>query len=240
MPSGAPLDWRLGGPTVSRWNGGLLGRSLMVLGVGIVLGALVQLVWRSPWAPASAAVIVLIAMLVPVISALRISRPAGLLRFRALDLLFGVALGAMLRLLQGYLEIASGASGALPSYSPGEAPIPSLWALTDVVLPGVVAPVVEEFFFRAVLLVATYSLLRRTVGTVAAGAAAVLCSAGVFVLVDVIGQPLRIDSIVAAAALGLVCGLLVVLTGRVWGAVLVHLVFSASFVALALVGTVLG
>ncbi|MDF2492885.1 MAG: hypothetical protein K0Q58_1463, partial [Microbacterium sp.] len=44
----------------------------------------------------------------------------------------------------------------------------------------------------------------------------------------------------AIALVGLVASALVLVTGRLWGAVITHVVFNASYVALALVGTVAG
>jgi len=38
---------------------------------------------------------------------------------------------------------------------------------------------------------------------------------------------------------GAVCSLTVLLTGRIWGAVLIHIVYNASFLALVIVGTAL-
>jgi membrane protease YdiL (CAAX protease family) len=46
--------------------------------------------------------------------------------------------------------------------------------------------------------------------------------------------------VISLALLGVVGGLLVVLTGRIWPAVLVHIVYNGSYVVLALAGTFLG
>lgn len=236
-PPGARADWRLGGPTVSRWDTGIVARALIWLGVALALGALVKALWLWPFATASAAAIVLIGMLIPVVVALRAPRPAGLLRVRALDLLYGVALGLMLRLVQGWLEVAAGGSGALPSLPRSQLRL--TWQL-DVVLTGVAAPAVAEFFFRGVLLVALYSLLRRRIGATPAGTVAVVATTALFVLVNAFGDPARLDALVTAGLLGLICGTLVMATGRIWGAVLVHVVYGASFVALATAGMLLG
>ncbi|MGO3233789.1 MAG: CPBP family glutamic-type intramembrane protease, partial [Microbacterium sp.] len=49
----------------------------------------------------------------------------------------------------------------------------------------------------------------------------------------------RWDETVSLTLVGLTCGLLVLLTGRIWGAVLTHMVFNGAWVMLALVGTLL-
>lgn len=68
----------------------------------------------------------------------------------------------------------------------------------------------------------------------AAGVAAVLVSTGLFVLVHVLVASITADQFLATTLLGLTCGTLVVQTGRIWGAVMVHIVYNATFLALAL------
>ena len=48
------------------------------------------------------------------------------------------------------------------------------------------------------------------------------------------------DAAVALTLLGIATGALVVLTGRIWPAVLVHIVFNLSGVGLIVAGTLLG
>lgn len=235
----ARTDWRLGGRTVFRWREGLLAIALVSLGLGVLAGVAIDLVWTSPWAPVLGTVLVWLGMLVPIVVAVRRSRPIGLLRFRALDVLYGVVLGGMLRLVQGSVALAGG-DASLPSYPLVDGALDRGWIITDGVGAAVVGPTIEEFFFRGVLLVALYTVLRRPLGAVASGVTAALVTSGVFVLVHALSAPTSVDGVVGLALLGLVCGILVLLTGRIWGAVLVHVVYNASFVALALVGTFLG
>lgn len=227
-------DWRLGGRTVLRWREALLAVALVSLGAAVLLGSLVATVWDSPWAAASATVIMWIGMLVPIVWGFTRSRPIGLLRLRAIDLLYGLVLGALLRTTQGWIEGLGGSPATLPSLLQVE----GSWALStvalDVVAPVVVAPLVEEFFFRAVVLVALYTVLRRPFGKLTAGLAAALASTALFVLVHGISGDGDASGIVALSLLGVVCALLVLLTGRIWGAVFVHFVYNASYVALAL------
>ncbi len=230
-------DWRLGGRTVARWRERLLGVALVSYGIAIVAAALLGAVWESPWAAAVAVIVVWAGMLVPVGWAFRRSRPAGLLRFRWLDLLYATVLGMLLRVVQGWVQQGSGGSRALPSYPLVDDRLPLQWWITDGLGAIVVAPVVEEFFFRAVLLVATYTLLRRRIGRFAAAVVALLATTAVFVLAHTLTSPQAVDGVVAVSALGITCGLLVLLTGRIWGAVLTHAVFNATWVALALAGT---
>ncbi|WP_342001696.1 CPBP family intramembrane metalloprotease [Microbacterium sp. LWH7-1.2] len=235
----ARTDWRLGGRTVYRWREGLLAVALISLGAGVLLGAAVAAVWDSPWAAASATVIVWIGMLLPIVWAFTRSRPIGLLRIRALDVLYGLVLGALLRTTQGWLEGLDGTPAALPTLTQVDGAVPLSTVVFDVVAPVVVAPVVEEFFFRGVLLVALYTVLRRPFGKFAAGLAAALASTALFVLMHGISSAGDVSGVVSLSLLGMVCALLVLLTGRLWGAVLVHAVYNASYVAVMAFATAL-
>ncbi|WP_314505840.1 type II CAAX endopeptidase family protein [uncultured Microbacterium sp.] len=232
-------DWRLGGRTVHPWRAGVLAVALIGVGLGVVLGTLVTVVLPSAGGLAATAVLWL-GMLVPIVWAFTRSRPAGLLRLRFLDLLWGVGLGLILRMVQGWLAVATGGSGALPSYPSIGGSLPSGFVFSDVLAPVVIAPVLEEFFFRGVVLVSLYRLLRRPVGAVMAGAVSVVVSAGLFVMLHSLDGALSVDEVISLALLGVVCGALVMLTGRIWPAVLTHVVYNGSFVVLAVAGTLLG
>jgi len=234
-----PADWRFSDRSAEGWNEWLLAGALISLGLAILGGAVITTFWQSPWAAASATLLLWVGMIVPIVVALVRSRPAGLLRFRALDALYGVVLGALLRITQGWLELAAGGSGALPSAPRVDGAIPTSWWVMDAAAAVTVAPVVEELFFRGVLLVGLFTVLRRPFGVAAAGIVALLVATGVFVIVHGLAVPLAIDHALSLTLLGLVCGLLVLLTGRIWGAVLVHAVFNGTYVVLALAGTVL-
>jgi membrane protease YdiL (CAAX protease family) len=231
-------DWRLGGRTVRRWREWVLAAALAGLGVGVLAATAASFLWPTAWGSAAAMALLWLGMLAPVVFALSRSRPVGLLRLRAVDLLFGVALGLILRLVQGWLAAATG-DEAFPQLERLGGQLPTGWAFTDVVAPVVVAPVVEEFFFRAVVLVALYTVLRRPCGKAVAGIAAVLFSSGLFVVVHGLLGELAVDQVVPIGLLGLVCGALVMLTGRIWAAVLTHAVFNAAWVVLVLAGTAL-
>nr|WP_243847470.1 CPBP family glutamic-type intramembrane protease [Microbacterium ulmi] len=215
----------------------MLALALFSVGAGMLAGILIATLWPSPWAQAAATALLWVGMLVPVVRGLSLSRPAGLLRIRPLDVLFGVALGGMLRLVQGWIESAAGGSGALPSYPLIDGGLDSAWWLTAAVAPVVVAPVVEELFFRGVVLVSVFTALRRPLGSAGAGLAAVLASTVLFVVVHASDGTASVDQVVSAGLVGLVSALLVTLTGRLGGAVLVHVVYNASFLALAVAGT---
>lgn len=239
QPERAPrTDWRLGGRTVHRWRESLLAIALLSLCAGLLAGTLVDMLWDAPWAAASATALVWIGMLVPVVRAFSRSRPIGLLRFRALDLLYGVVLGLMLRIVQGWLEVGLGGSGALPSTTLVDGRIPATWWLTDGVAPIAIAAPLEELFFRAVVLVVLYTMMRRPFGKTAAAVVAILASTALFVMLHALTGVVATDAAASLLLLGLVCATLVVLTGRIWGAIVVHVVYNATYAALTVAGSV--
>ncbi|MEJ1156009.1 type II CAAX endopeptidase family protein [Microbacterium marmarense] len=233
----ARTDWREGGRSVRRWRETTLAVAFLSLGFFALGAAAIDTLVDARWAPLASGVLLWIGMAVPIVWAFSRSRPAGLLRFRAVDLLYAVVLGVALRVVAGWIEVGLGGSGAFPRYTTLDGSLGSQWLVTDLLGPVLVAPLLEEFFFRAVLLVSVYTVLRRPVGRVAAGVTAVIVSSAVFMLVHAFTAQLGTSLILSIELVGLVCSLLVMLTGRIWGAVLVHLVFNASFVVLALVGT---
>ena len=236
----ARTDWRLGGRTVLRWREGLLAISLLSLGAAVLLASLITTLWESPWAAASATAVIWIGMLLPVVWGFTRSRPVGLLRLRPLDVLYGVVLGALLRIMQGWVDGLDGTPAVFPTLLSVDGALPAATVATDVIAPIVVAPAVEEFYFRAIIIVALYTVLRRPFGKLTAGVVTALASTALFVVVHGIGGVADISGVVALSLVGLTCALLVLLTGRIWGAVFVHVVYNTTYVVLALIGTMLG
>jgi len=174
---------------------------------------------------------------VAVIYALSRARPAGLLRLRAIDLLWGIGVGLGLRALQGWLAGVN--LSAFPTIATLDGSSGIAWMFTVAVPAVFVAPVLEEFFFRAVVLVGVYQLFRRAVGIGAAATTAVLTSAGAFVLLHAVGGVLALQDGIQLFVVGCACAVLVIVTGRIWGAVLAHVVYNATYIALLVVGSAL-
>ena len=227
-------DWRLGGRTVLHWRESLLAIALVGVGAGI-LGAAGA---RAAGLGETIATLALwVGMGVPVVVALSRSRPIGLLRFRPVDLVFGLGLGLAVRLGQGW---AGGTDAVFPRLATVDGAPASGWWFSDLLAPVLVAPLVETFFFAGVVLVALYTVLRRHVGALVAGAVSALVTTALFVFLHAAIGATTVADVVALSSLGLVMTLLVLLTGRIWGAVLAHVVFNASGAALLLIGTFLG
>ncbi|WOQ69205.1 type II CAAX endopeptidase family protein [Microbacterium limosum] len=232
--------WFEGGSSVQRWGYDLLGWAMISFAIGTLASAAIHAAAPTPAGRTLAAVAVWAGMLAPIVLALRRSRPRGLLRLRGVDILYGVVLGVSLRVCQGWLDqAAAGGVTPFPAYPTIDGALPASWWFGDLLAPVVISPVLEEFFFRAVLLIAIYSVARRALGGAVAGFVAVITTTGLFVVAHTLSGALAWDDAAAYTLVGLTCGLLVVLTGRIWGAVLTHAIFNASWVALATVGTLL-
>ncbi|TXK16050.1 CPBP family intramembrane glutamic endopeptidase [Microbacterium wangchenii] len=232
--------WVEGGTSVQHWGWELLGWAVLALGAGLVAGAALNEFLPQPLGSTLSLLALWVAFAVPVLLAFRRSVPRALLRFRPLDLLYALALGILLRIVQGWLDMAAGGTGAWPSYPTAGGALPSGWLFDELVAATVVGPVLEEFFFRGLILVAAYTAVRRLAGRGVAGFAATLVSTGLFVAAHALLVPAAWDQALSLALVGIVASLLVLLTGRIWAAVLMHVVYNGLWVALATVGTLLG
>lgn len=229
------IDWRQGGSSVRFWREWTLAIALVALGAGVLVGALIEWAWDSSLAPVVATGVVGLAMLAVVISTFSRSRPAGLLRLRPLDLLWGIGLGVALCIVQGILA----GPAPLPSTTTINGAPGSEWWIVDALGAVILAPAVEELFFRGVLIVATFTVLRRPLGHVAAGISAALVSTGLFVMLHAIAGEAAGADVLGLAMLSLTASGVVLLTGRIWGAIVLHAVYNTAFVVLTLVGTAL-
>lgn len=214
----------------------MFGWAVVSLGVG-VLGARAG----AALLPAVAADIVAQAVLwaafaMPVVWAFRRSRPHGLLAWRAMDPVIGVVWGTALRLAQGVLDRAAGAP-AWPTAGAGET-LPRV--VVESAAAVTVAPVLEELFFHGVLLVCAYTALRRLSGRVAAAVASLVLASILFVLAHALVAPLDPAAAAALALVATVCGVVVLATGRVWPAILIHVVYNATGIAVLVIGSLWG
>lgn len=233
-------DWRDGGRTVKPWDEGVLAIALVALGVALLIAAAIR--GFDPGATAStvAGIVVLVGMLVAVAIAFVRAKPRPLLKLRAIDVLYGLAFGLLLRVVQGWLAVAAGESGALPSYAASQQALGTVWLFVDVGTLVLVAPIVEALFFHGVLLVTAYSVVRRIAGRTPAFYTALVLSTVAFIATHVWTSGTSWEAWATPLVVGASCALLVLFTGRIWGAVFVHFVFHATFAALAAMGTLWG
>jgi len=161
------------------------------------------------------------------------------LRFRPLDLLWGLTLGVVARVLATIVEIAGygrmGSSGA----TLGE-PVHDLWwVFAALVAPVILSPFIEEMFFRGLVLRSVRGAVSGGVSRNAAAATAVVVSAALFALVHVIDSASPTATVVIGVStfvFGLGAAALTVVTGRLGGAIVAHVTFNALVVVPALLG----
>ncbi len=148
----------------------------------------------------------------------------GLLRWRFVDVVWGLTLGVVLRLAHGLLFVAPDTS--FPSAASLSGAHALDWIATEAVPIGLLAPIAEEFLFRGVILVGLYAILARRLGSLAAAVSASLLSAGLFVLTHSSFAALSGADVTQLLAIGLINAALVILTGRIWAALVVHVVYK--------------
>ena len=100
-----------------------------------------------------------------VLLAFRLSIPRQLFRFRWADVILGVSVGLMVRMLADVLLRSERGFLPWPTLADGTGQLPALWWLDSIVSSALAAPVVEELFFRAFLLVALYAVFCRITGS---------------------------------------------------------------------------
>ena len=150
------------------------------------------------------------------------------------DIVAGVLVGMLLRIVQGYLSDAS------------ERPFPSLselptgfvsdpfWGPASIVVLGAF---VEEIFFRGLLLIPIFCLIRGRAGTWAAAGTSTSISTIAFVLAHVALAGNNLQEVVQLSLISTTCATLVLMTGRILPAVAAHLTYNLTFLLIAAIGS---
>lgn len=228
--------WLDGSRTARAWNAEVLGWAAIFVGAGALGSLLIRQLMPTALGAILAMLALWVGFLAPVVIAFVRARPRGLLRFHPVDLLYGLVLGVALRIVQGWLAVAAGGSAAFPQYTTINGSLPDTWWVTDFANPVLISPALEELLFRGVVLVAVYRIARRGID---GAALAIVASTAAFVGVHALDGIPTWEEPVTLALVGITCALIVLLTGRIWGAILVHLTFNTAIVILALAGTLL-
>src|SRR5680860_132002 len=148
------------------------------------------------------------------------------LRFRWLDLLWGLSIGLLARSAASAVEILGYGQMGSSVVTFGETVYDGWWLFGALLAPVLLAPVIEELFFRGLLLRSVFGVTRTNGANrgVSAGIA-VFVSAIVFALVHI----LTVDTVtglwvagLSTFLFGLAVGSLAVLTGRLGGAIIAH------------------
>jgi len=160
-----------------------------------------------------------------------IGRATGIRHWRWIDLVYGIGVGLVLRAL---VELVTPTTGSLGGPLGGMPPL----AVTVVIVVGavVISPFVEEWFFRGLVLRALLDALGGLGRWVAAAVAVAVSAAGFAALhFATVGAAVPLPLLLATLAVGVACGVLTVVTGRLRAAVFAHVVFNAIGVGLLLV-----
>ncbi len=163
------------------------------------------------------------------------------LRITWLDLLWGAGVGLMVRGAVTLIEL--GATGRT-SLDGGVLALPTgftFW-FGVILAPVVLGPIIEETFYRGLVLRAVARATARAGGTKrVAASVAVIVSALVFALAHLVGGGVMSPAVatvtfVGTLLLGLATGVLAATTGRLGGAIVAHVVFNGTLVAAVLAG----
>lgn len=160
-----------------------------------------------------------------------VARAVGIRRWTWTDAALGLLVALVARALT---ELVEPTAGAL--LGPFDVDVTlAVIAETSVLVAGIVlvTPVIEELFFRGLMLRALDDALSGA-GRVIAGTVALVVSTVVFTLLHAVpaGANVSVGLVVATLAVGVGCGILTLLTGRLGGAIVAHVVFNAIGVAL--------
>ena len=151
--------------------------------------------------------------------------------FKPYDLLLGVAAALFLKCVSIFLELALLGHPATPYRLPIEALFNPKIVIITLIIPVFLAPLIEELFFRGILLRSISAQIQHQgITQNVAAFLAVLCSSTMFGLFHILSIPLgRYIFLVFLTTfmLGLATGALVVATGRLGGALVAHMSSNA-------------
>ncbi|WP_166788189.1 CPBP family intramembrane glutamic endopeptidase [Cryobacterium glaciale] len=156
------------------------------------------------------------------------------LRFRPIDLVWGLAIGLLGRTVATVLEIVGyGQVGSVGGVTLGPPSYDPWWLFGTLLAPVLIAPLVEELFFRGLVL---RSVLAATPGRAATGVA-IGVSGLSFALLHVVSAGSPVEAVVVGAGtllFGLAAASASMLTGRIGAAIVAHVVFNALVIVPAL------
>ncbi|WP_375385852.1 type II CAAX prenyl endopeptidase Rce1 family protein [uncultured Microbacterium sp.] len=223
--------------------------ALLVAGVGFIASVLLLIGYpslRVAWITAPAwvqslldLVILSLPLVITVWAAVAIgstrgfAAALGIRSWRWIDALLGVCVALIVR---AAVEVIAPTVGSITGpLSGGDAGAQTANAIVIVAGAALVSPLVEEAFFRGVVVRALGDGL-RPLGRTVAGAVAVAVSTAAFVALHAVswgGSP-PVALLVGTVGVGLGTSILVVVTGRLGGAIVAHIVFNTLGVVLLL------
>lgn len=158
----------------------------------------------------------------------RFAGAIGLSSVRLSDLGVGICAGLVMRAL---VEIVAPTTGSVTNPLGGGVALATVLSLLIAVA---VSPVVEEILFRGVLQRALADGMRAS-GAAVATAVSIALTTSAFALAHVTTAQVQIGLLVSTVIVGLVCGLLTAMTGRLTAAITAHVVHNLIGAILLLV-----
>jgi membrane protease YdiL (CAAX protease family) len=149
------------------------------------------------------------------------------------DVLFGLSLGLLARGLVSILEIVTTGRMGLGSVTLGEVVYNGWWVFGALIAPIIIAPFVEELFFRGLVLRSVQGLVLGRF----APAIAIFVSAMLFAALHLTQGPSPSQAIVlgfSTLILGIAAGILAIMTGRIGASIMAHATFNATIIVAVL------
>ena len=156
-----------------------------------------------------------------------LARDLGL-RFRPLDLLWGLAIGMLARVVASLVEIGGYGHMGGGAVTLGTPVHDGWWVFGAILAPVFVAPLIEELFFRGLLLRSLLTALAGA-GTIQR-ASAILISSALFAMLHMLEAGSTTTAIVVGVStflFGVAAATVATLTGRLGGATIAHITFNA-------------
>lgn len=160
-------------------------------------------------------------------------RATGIRHWVWTDLALGISVGLVVRAaVELVAPTLGGFGGPLGGALSGDATLALVIAASAAVL---ISPIVEELYFRGLLVRALFDAVGEA-GRIGASIVAVATSTAAFVVLHIIaaGALVPFGLLVGSLGVGIGCGVLVVVTGRLGGAIVAHVFYNASGLALLL------
>ncbi|MDJ0351055.1 CPBP family glutamic-type intramembrane protease [Cryobacterium sp. PH29-G1] len=162
------------------------------------------------------------------------------LTLRPIDLIWGLGVGLLARTVASLIEIWGYGGVGSTGVQLGETVYDAWWVFGTLLAPVLLAPVIEEVFFRGLVLRAVHGQTMAHRATWAAAPIAVGVSGLTFALLHLMALSLSNTTTVlvvgsATLVVGLATAWLALATGRIGGAIIAHVTFNALVILPAFV-----
>jgi membrane protease YdiL (CAAX protease family) len=159
------------------------------------------------------------------------------LRVTALDVLFGLGAGLLLRAFASVAEIAFYGRMSGLGVQFGDIVYDGWWVFGTLLAPILLAPFIEELFFRGLVQRTARRVSERVLPAGLAVFVSIVVSAALFAVLHLAESTNATAAAVlgiSTFALGLTSALIAALTGRIGGSIIAHMTFNGSLVLAAL------